>query len=358
MSAISEFDADIPWDRARQRCSRVSSAIDAERLHLDDRMPTQRSFSHRTGSTIGATTIVAKLDELRREAINVYRKRNCCYDEPHLSITPQVRESSRMSDAGFSFGRPHELAIRRGRLWACSVLRVMHTFAYCSNYFKEVFDQQIREQILARFESHVSPTQRRLSAWERSGGCARLADFQLKGGKSRESLAMKLLHKADNVATDIFDWVGVRFIAHERFDCLLDRQVPTRVHNVVNVAHIRPGRSRNTRWSIWTLSAPRWRQLEWQVRAGKLASYEKLDRLRDITRDMPYPQPPSSAHNVFSSVAYHSIQFTCSHPIRVRNPWVPMSQRAMTMDRAGNAMLRRFLGGIGMQPDIQFRFPV
>ena len=276
MSTVPQLDSDIPWDLLDAMLS-GRSAIDNDRMYLTT-ISDAEEYLASYGFEYRRPEDLDRLEALRVEAIE-FIEGQLLFDEPNLTMLPLVREQTDVRRlliwASDKRNSPRQL-------WACSLLRVLHTFGYCSNYFKEVFDAQIREQILERFERHVVPT----ADGYRLGngpGAVDLADFQLKGSKTRESLAMKLLHKADNVAADIFDWVGMRFVTRERFDCLLVTKY-LRVHNVINFAHVRPGRSRNTLIDIQAVKAEMER-LDWEVRAGRLASYEKLQRLRETVRD-------------------------------------------------------------------------
>ena len=47
-----------------------------------------------------------------------------------------------------------------------------------------------------------------------------LAAFETKPKKSRDSILLKLLHKPENVAEDIFDQVGIRFVTPTLLDSL------------------------------------------------------------------------------------------------------------------------------------------
>lgn len=195
----------------------------------------------------------------------------------------------------------HEL-----RRWACAVLRVAHTYAHCESYFNDHFGPIIREQIFSRFESHL------FTEGETTflGHDARipLTSFEAKRSKSTRSVVMKLLHKAENVASDIFDRFGVRFITEERFDALLVVKF-LRAHNIVMFANVKPSRSRNTLID-----------LDWLETAineeTDPTSPEAWRRLVELTRETPYPAPPEPSYNPYSGAEYHSIQFTCRQMIR------------------------------------------
>ena len=104
--------------------------------------------------------------------------------------------------------------------WACAVLRVMHTFSHCHSYFNDRFGEQIRRQILDRFEPHLRLTE---TGWSLGHGSMSipLERFEFKPVKPRSSLVLKLLHKPENVAADVFDRIGLRFVTKERFDAVL-----------------------------------------------------------------------------------------------------------------------------------------
>jgi uncharacterized protein (TIGR04562 family) len=183
--------------------------------------------------------------------------------------------------------------------------------------------------------------------------------FDVRGNKSRTSLALKLLQKVENVGADIFDWVGVRFVTFNRFDALLVAKY-LRMHNLVLFPNVRPGRSRNT-----LIDTDRLKRdiaaVDDEIRAGRLASHEKLERLRKLVREYPYPEPGSRSANPFSLSTYHSIQFTVSQQIRVPNPYLAGVGTVLSaVDRrahTGAQFLTRALHKVGMASEVKFFFP-
>lgn len=352
MPADSGSIADIPWEMMDTMIA-GKSGIDVPRLYLRN-LHEASDFLAAYGYEWDNPEDRQELESLRAESIE-FIETQLIDDEPALEILPLVREEEDVRKlllwASAPPGGPRQL-------WACTVLRVMHTFSHCGSYFQHMFSEQIREQVLSRFESHVHEV----------GGAKRLGEgpdaiplheFQFRGTKSRDSLAMKLLQKVENVAADIFDWVGVRFVTENRFDALLVAKY-LRVHNLVMFANVRPGRSRNT-----LLDTDRLRQdmarLDDQIRAGKLSEVEKLDRLRKLVRDYPYPEPGTRSANPFSLSTYHSIQFTVTQQIRVPNPYLggvgtvisAVDRRAHT----GAQLITRALHKAGMHSEVKFFFP-
>jgi uncharacterized protein (TIGR04562 family) len=184
-------------------------------------------------------------------------------------------------------------------------------------------------------------------------------EFQFRRTKSRNSLAMKMLQKAENVGADIFDWVGLRFVTRERFDALLVVRY-LRANSLVMFAHVKPGRSRNTLVDTDRVRIDM-QQVDEEVRAGRLAEHERWQRMRELVRAYPYPGAAERSYNPFSASSYHSIQFTCSQQVRVPNPYMgrfskvlsSMDQRAPSV--VGN--LTRGLQRVGVGSDVHFFFP-
>lgn len=181
--------------------------------------------------------------------------------------------------------------------WACALLRVMHTFAHADSHLDDRYGADIRAQIAARFRPHLRPDPRKPAFL----GDIPLVGFELKAQKSRRSSVMKLLHKPQNVATGIFDRIGVRFITPTTFDALRVVRY-LRLHNVIVFANVKPARTRNSLVDLDQV----------QDRLSKMTAAD-VPRLRR----QPLPAPDAPPHdNPFSSVDYRAIQFTCRQMIR------------------------------------------
>src|SRR3990167_5569619 len=131
------------------------------------------------------------------------------------------------------------------RTWACAISRVMHTMAHTENSLNEEYFPQIRKQIIDRFQKHIFvDTNGKLYLGE---GVERipLIRWEVKEEKPFDSIVLKLLHKAENVAEDIFDRVGFRVVTETKMDTLLSIKY-FRSHHIIMFANIKPTRSRNT----------------------------------------------------------------------------------------------------------------
>jgi uncharacterized protein (TIGR04562 family) len=167
-------------------------------------------------------------------------------------------------------------------------------------------------QVLDRFAPSLSDIDGTVYLGE-EGETIPLHTFLIKHRKSVSSVVMKLLHKVENVATDIFDRIGVRIVTQSRFDALLVVRFLRRSH-IVAFANIKASRSRNSLIDLdWLKKALD--EVDGLVADGKLPASERLNWLREACEDSP---SPSSAHNnPHSSQDYRALQFTCRQLIRV-----------------------------------------
>lgn len=128
--------------------------------------------------------------------------------------------------------------------WACAVLRVMHTIAHIDGVNRLVDLDVARDQIFSHIHRFVARTV--------SGGiCIGSGDFfvdinlvQWKDVKPRDSIILKLLHKRNNVAEAIFDYVGIRIVVPRLIDVPLVVKC-LRQCNVLVYPNVYPARSRN-----------------------------------------------------------------------------------------------------------------
>ena len=86
-----------------------------------------------------------------------------------------------------------------------------------SNYFSV-----IQTQIFDQFYRYVSRDENKELSFTSKDGKEKilLVDFETKSKKSRDSVIIKLLHKAEHVAEELFDRVGVRIITQNKLDSL------------------------------------------------------------------------------------------------------------------------------------------
>lgn len=200
--------------------------------------------------------------------------------------------------------------------WSCSILKVMHTIAHIDQDLRVGYFADIQKQILDRFYRLIQRDETGLLYFGTGPddfAKVPLVEFQTKPKKSRDSILLKLLHKPENVAEDIFDRVGIRFVTPRPIDALrIVKYLKDQM--IVMPPNIKPSRSRNTLIDLETFKT-------------KLATaFEKLDsgEYSDIefkSQVAEAAQPPRAvSDNPHTSEFYRSIQFTCRQLIKLHNP--------------------------------------
>lgn len=184
-------------------------------------------------------------------------------------------------------------------LWSCSLLRVIHTLVHCNSFFNEQYHLAIRDQIVSRIEANFCRENNRIFL-----GDIELVEFQFRPVKTRESVAIKLLHKTENISADIFDWLGLRFITKDRLDALRTL-IYLRKINAVMFANVKPSRSRNTLIDL------DWVRQHW--------NNHDMNLIREAFEYSKFPNADNSpAANLHSNSNYHSIQFTCRQRVKIK----------------------------------------
>lgn len=213
-------------------------------------------------------------------------------------------------------GQMHDTPGLLLRTWACSILKVMHTIAHIDQDLRTNYFADIQKQILDRFYRVIHRDEHGgLYLGEKSDDPLRvdLVAFESKPKKSRDSTLLKLLHKPENVAEDIFDRVGLRFVTYTRLGALqVVKFLKDRM--IVMPPNIKPSRSRNTLIDIDDFRNQMTDCLA-QVERGELDE-EGLKR----ELEMAAHSPASNPINPHSSEFYRAIQFTCRQLVKLVNP--------------------------------------
>lgn len=202
-------------------------------------------------------------------------------------------------------------------LWAQTILKVMHTILHADKDLRKDYFPYIQTQIFDRFYKYLSRDAEDnlyLGAQDDLDKIP-LTDFETKAKKSRDSIIIKLLHKAENVAEEVFDRIGVRFITKSPVDCL--RVVKFLYNkNVIVVHNIKPSRSRNS-----LVDLEHFKRHHHSVIRMALRNELNEDRFQQALNREILPDQKNQ-ENVHTSDAYKSIQFTGRHLIRYRNPFL------------------------------------
>jgi uncharacterized protein (TIGR04562 family) len=236
------------------------------------------------------------------------------------------------------------------RPWACSILKVVHTISHIDRDIRTHYFPEIQKQIFDRFYRFLNRDdngQLYLGRAKDDELRVDLEEFQVKPKKTRDSILMKLLHKPESVAEELFDRVGIRFITKNRTDAIrvvhfLDQT------NVIVAANIKPSRSRNT-----LIDTKYFREVLEHNRT-------KPAVLPDLLESVPHPQ--ERADNPFSSEHYRAIQFTCRQLIKIRNSVadqirdLKIATRSVEIDPSVSTIIER-LDPRTIQKMIRFFYP-
>jgi uncharacterized protein (TIGR04562 family) len=201
------------------------------------------------------------------------------------------------------------------RNWACSILKVMHTISHIDKDLRTSYFTDIQKQIFDRFYKLIHRDhegQLFLGEKEDDQFRVNLVAFETKPKKSRDSIILKLLHKPENVAEDIFDRVGIRFIAGTPLGAL---QVVKYLKDkmIVMPPNIKPSRSRNTLVQLDDFRA----QLGDLLGRSDRQEISELQLHSDL--ELAAHPPAVNPDNPHSSEFYRAIQFTCRQLIKLRN---------------------------------------
>jgi uncharacterized protein (TIGR04562 family) len=248
------------------------------------------------------------------------------------------------------------------RLWAEAILKVMHTIVHAdkdlrSNYFKIV-----QTQIFDRFYRHIYRDENNnLFLGKTAANSVPLIDFETKAKKTRDSIIIKLLHKAENVAEELFDRVGVRFITHNRFETLL--VVKYLIENNIVIPHNnKPSRAINTMIDLPKFKERHQKVIKMALR-NNLSEERFLHALEFELRECFLGDPKSSDKNKFTSKNYQSIQFTCRQLIEYKNPFLAefneLRKMAKNTNQEDNDIVKRILSmDVSLVArDIRFFYP-
>ncbi len=205
-------------------------------------------------------------------------------------------------------------------LWAGVVLKVMHTILHADKDLRYRYFSVIQQQIFDRFYKYVHRDENNQLLLKNDAGFEiPLLDFQTKAKKTRESIIIKLLHKQENVAEELFDRIGVRFVTKTKVDSL--RVLKFLVTNyVVMINNIKPSRSQNTLVDLRLLKQRSQGLLKRTLRE----QWNEERYLQELAQLVEHcvPGGTGSDRNEHTSNEYRAIHFTGRQLIKYRNPFM------------------------------------
>ncbi len=205
------------------------------------------------------------------------------------------------------------------QFWAGVVLKVMHTLLHTDKDLRYRYYSTIQQQIFDRFYKFINrDEENRLSLKNESGSSIPLYDFQTKAKKTRDSIVIKLLHKQENVAEELFDRIGVRIITYNKLDALRVIRFLHRNH-VIMINNIKPSRSQNTLVDLGLLRKKIYTLYKEAIRSKMVEEtfYQRLNSL--IEECLPNKGYHDNRHTLDE---YRAIHFTGRQLIKYRNPFM------------------------------------
>ncbi len=207
------------------------------------------------------------------------------------------------------------------KLWAEVILKVMHTILHVDKDLRSNYFPEIQKQVFDRFYKYIFREKDSLFfGIKGQEGAVPLLDFETKSKKTRDSVIIKLLHKAENVAEELFDTIGIRFITETRFDTL--RVVKFLIENTIVIPHnIKPSRSVNTLIDLELLKKKHKNLLKMALR-NNLSEERFIQAMERECHDCSLIDLKAPGRNVHSSDNYLAVQFTARHLINYKNPFL------------------------------------
>lgn len=251
---------------------------------------------------------------------------------------------------------------KEDKLWAEAILKVMHTIMHADKDLRSNYFNIVQTQIFDRFYKYVfrSDDNKLFIGVKGTEDVVPLVDFETKSKKTRESVIIKLLHKAENVAEELFDRVGVRFITHSRFDTLrLIRFLLEK--NIVIPHNNKPSRAVNTMIDMVKFKEAHQALLKMAIRNN--LSEDRFLAAMERAAVESNKEPSESERNKHTSKSYQSIQFTCRQLIEYKNPFLQefndLRKFAKTCNPEENELARKVLNmDISLVArDIRFFYP-
>jgi uncharacterized protein (TIGR04552 family) len=246
----------------------------------------------------------------------------------HILFSPEEREKFPVPNDLIHLDDPRLLFVyasqrmprrRYLRLWTCSLLKVMNAISHLefSGKLKEM--NSAREQIFGRIRSVVSKHPH--AGWHAQSSSIELPleGLEWKEAKTRHSVLLKLLHKPESMAEEVFDYLGVRFIVRQPED--IARLLRILIETDIIIPHqVLTLRTRNSLLNL--KDAQRQLDLAYDLlHTGTSSPEEFLSMCNRVVWSFPTESTMTGLkQNVHSSNQYKSIQLTVRHLVRTPNP--------------------------------------
>jgi uncharacterized protein (TIGR04562 family) len=245
-------------------------------------------------------------------------------------------------------------------LWASIILKVMHTVLHLDKDLRYRYFSTIQTQIFDRFYKFLTRENDQLFLESDDKKIKiPLLEFETKSKKSRESIIIKLLHKQENVAEELFDRIGIRFVTHTKIDCLrvlkfLDQNY------VIVVNNIKPSRSQNSLIDLKAFKENYLGLLKDSIK-DNLTEEEFAKKVEEYTL-LHSRSNDKYKNNEHTSRDYQAIHFTCRQLIKYKNPFYQNFNKVRSFSKKNdpnNEVTRRLLDldTSFIAKDVRFFYP-
>lgn len=281
-----------------------------------------------TGYGLDANDAVARAELFGnfQEALQFIRryflKEGNVEDGLELKIPNSIMMITDISDLFLMATGNKEGSSREDELWAEIILKVMHTILHVDKDLRSSYFTEIQTQIFDRFYKYLYRDGDQLFFARTKKDAVRipLVEFETKSKKTRDSVIIKLLHKAENVAEELFDRVGVRIVTDNRFDSI--RVIKFMLENYIIIPHnIKPSRSTNSLIDMNEFKRRHSNLIKFALR-NNLSEEKFIEAMEREVQESNFKNGSESERNAFSLSGYRSIQFTCRHLIKYKNPFL------------------------------------
>jgi uncharacterized protein (TIGR04562 family) len=242
-------------------------------------------------------------------------------------------------------------------IWAGIILKVMHTILHADKDLRYRYFSTVQTQIFDRFYKylHRDSADNLFLKNEDESFVVPLFNFETKSKKTRESIIIKLLHKQENVAEEVFDRIGIRFVANTQIDVLRIVKF-LYANNIIVVNNIKPSRSINTMFNLPQLKENFYKLLKQGIR-DQLNEKQFIDEFEKISKEARPVTAERGDKNTHTASSYRAVHFTCRQLIKYKNPFMnefskirriakkeesELAQKILALDTSSIASVVRF----------------
>tara|TARA_Y100000385_G_C13057442_1_gene622697 strand:- start:323 stop:1570 length:1248 start_codon:yes stop_codon:yes gene_type:complete len=246
-------------------------------------------------------------------------------------------------------------------IWAGVILKVMHTILHTDKDLRYRYFSTIQTQVFDRFYKYINRDEddNLFLFNEETNIKIPLVEFETKSKKTRESTIIKLLHKKENVAEELFDRIGIRLVTKSKVDVL--RVINFLIDNYLVIPNnIKPSRSQNSLIDLNQFKNGYYKILKNSIK-NNLSEEEFCKDLEELASESHF-EDVNYTNNKHTSNEYKAVHFTCRQLIKYRNPFMQKFNEIKKIARSveGDSDLAESILGLdtsSIAKDVRFFYP-